>query len=117
MLSVVLILLAVFVLHNEKVVEAADNLILLEKRHSGYWTWLRERAVEVDTDQDGSNDVTVFPVSKLYLDRISADDYYFFIKDTERDSARRLIYFMDGTGFDVNKSLYDLSVKSLIFQA
>lgn len=39
--SIVLILVAVIGLQNEKVVEAADNLVLLEKRHPGYWEYLR----------------------------------------------------------------------------
>lgn len=41
MLSVVLVLLAVCFLNKERVVEAADNLVLLEKRHPGYWKYLR----------------------------------------------------------------------------
>lgn len=39
-LSVVLILLSVLFLNNEKVVEAADERILLENRHPGYWNYL-----------------------------------------------------------------------------
>ena len=39
-LSVVLILLSVLLLNNEKVVEAADNFVLLEKRHPGYGSYL-----------------------------------------------------------------------------
>lgn len=40
LLSVVMILLAVFAFHNEKIVEATDNMVLLEKRHPGYWDYL-----------------------------------------------------------------------------
>ncbi len=40
-LSAVLILLSVPFLNNEKVVEAADDLVLLENRHPGYWNYLR----------------------------------------------------------------------------
>lgn len=50
LLSVVLVLLAVFLLRNEKVVDAADDLVLLEKRHPGYWEYLRpEKMIEVQT--------------------------------------------------------------------
>lgn len=40
LLSVALVLLAVFFLNNEKVVDAADDMVLLEKRHPGYWEYL-----------------------------------------------------------------------------
>ena len=47
-LSVVLVLLAVFILRNEKVVDAADNMALLENRHPGYWEYLRpEKMIRV----------------------------------------------------------------------
>ena len=49
-LSVVLVLLAVFILRNEKVVDAADNMALLENRHPGYWEYLRP-----GEDDKGSN--------------------------------------------------------------
>jgi len=106
LLSVVLVLLAVFVLHNEKVVEAADNMVLLEKRHPGYWNWLRTDAVNEDTDGDGRTDVIVYPVSKAFLKDITSADYQFFLKDASRDDNRKLIYFLDGTGIDVDDSIY-----------
>ena len=46
LLSVVLVLLTVFLLQDNRVVEAADNLVLLEKRHPGYWEYLGPEAVE-----------------------------------------------------------------------
>lgn len=41
LLSLALVLLAVFFLNNKKVLENVDNLVLLEKRHPGYWEYLR----------------------------------------------------------------------------
>lgn len=41
LLSVVFVLLAVFALHDNRVVEAADSVVLLEKRHPIYWEYLR----------------------------------------------------------------------------
>ena len=38
--SIGLILVAVIGMQNEKVVEAADNMVLLENRHPGYWEYL-----------------------------------------------------------------------------
>ena len=46
LLSVVLVLLTVFLLRNEKVVNAADDLVLLENRHPGYWEYLRPEKEE-----------------------------------------------------------------------
>jgi len=40
-LSVVLILLSVLFLNNKKLVEATDDLVLLENLHPGYWNYLR----------------------------------------------------------------------------
>lgn len=105
-MSVLLTVIAILFLQNEKVVDAADNLVLLEKRHPGYWTWLRERASKVDIDNDKEPDVVAFPISKKYLPDITLEDYKFFLKDTERDSFRRLVYFLDGTGVDMDTSLY-----------
>lgn len=48
--SVVLTLLCVLSLKNSKVVEAADDLVLLEKRHPGYWEYLSPyKMIEVQT--------------------------------------------------------------------
>lgn len=48
--SIVLILVAVIGLQNEKVVEAADKMVLLEKRHPGYWNYLSpDKMIEVQT--------------------------------------------------------------------
>lgn len=105
--SVVLILVAVIGLQNEKVVDAADNLMLLEKKHPGYWEYLRNRKQEFDTDCDGKNDVTVNMLSKTFLqDTITSTDYKIFSKDAKSDTDRRFIYFYDGTGIDVNTSVY-----------
>lgn len=40
-MSVLLTVVAILFLQNEKVVDAADNLVLLEKKHPGYWEYLR----------------------------------------------------------------------------
>lgn len=105
-LSAVLTLLCVLSLKNSKVVEAADNIVLLEKRHPGYWKWFHENTAEVDIDNDKRVDFVGFPISKKYLSEISDDDYHFFLNVTGRDGHRRLIYFLDGTGIDMNTSLY-----------
>lgn len=105
-LTAALIIGSVGLSQNSKVVEAADEAILLEKRHPGYWEWLRANAIEVDTDQDGEHDATIFPVSKMYKNEVTTDDYQIFLKDADRDDNHRVIYFFDGTGFDVDKNIY-----------
>lgn len=105
-MSAVLVVITILLLQNEKVVEAADNLVLLEKNHPGYWEWLNSNAIWKDTDEDGKVDVKVFPVSKAFIDDVSYEDYEYFAKDVARDSCRRMIDFGDGTGIDVNGRLY-----------
>lgn len=99
-------LLAVFLLQNEKVVEAADDLVLLEKRHPGYWKWLNQNVVEVDVDQDGTDDVTIYPVSKIYKSGITSDDYRIFLRNTSQNDNPTFIYFLDGTGTSIQKNEY-----------
>ena len=92
--------------NSSAVVDAADDLVLLEKRHSGYWTWLYENATELDINQDGTNDVTIYPVSKAYLSDITSDDYRIFLRSTVQKNNRRVITFLDGTGIDIDRSTY-----------
>lgn len=48
--SVILIIFSVVALNNSAVVEAADNLVLLENRHPGYWKYLSpDKMTEVAT--------------------------------------------------------------------
>lgn len=49
-LTVALVVGSVGILQNSKVVDAADNRVLLEKRHPGYWNYLtptRERTIYI----------------------------------------------------------------------
>ena len=49
-MSALLVVVAILFLQDEKVVDAADNIVLLEKRHPGYWDYLRpEKMIEVQT--------------------------------------------------------------------
>ena len=105
--SIVLILVAVIGLQNEKVVEAADDLVLLEKRHPGYWEWLSsENSIEQNIDRNYSNEVSIFPINKNNLKKISYSDFNYFFKDMERDNNRRVIDFLDGTGINMNTMTY-----------
>ena len=59
-LSVVLILLSVLFLNNEKVVEAADNLVLLENRNPGYWNYLNpEMGTVVNVPPEGAKNLLI----------------------------------------------------------
>lgn len=50
LISAVLIIIAVGALNNPAIVYACDNAVLLEKRHPGYWEYLRpEKMIEVQT--------------------------------------------------------------------
>lgn len=105
--SIVLILVAVIGLQNEKVVDAADEVVLLEKRHPGYWEYLRNNAREFDTNGDNKDDVTVYMLSKTFLGSIiTRKDYQIFTRDSSRVRERRFIYFYDGTGIDISTSEY-----------
>jgi len=69
-LSVVLTLLAVFLLQENKVAEAADNLLLLEKRHPDYWNYLSpDKMIEVQTISEYQN----VPVDKIAADNVLFD--------------------------------------------
>ena len=115
-LSVTLVCITILGLQNSKVVEAADNLILLEKRHPGYWEYLREK-VPMDVDGDGTFDVSVFSLSKMNLSKITSSDYQIFLRDGTRDSRSRVIYFYDGTGIDVRIAEYgDVDIGSWTIQ-
>ena len=98
--------LAVFFLKNNKVTAAIDNVFLLENRYPEYWNWLRTRSDNIDLDNDSFRDVEIFPISKIYINEITDWEYQLFLKDSERESIRRVIYFFDGTGIDVNNSTY-----------
>lgn len=96
-LSIVLTLLCVLCLQNSKVVEAVDEAVLLEKKHPGYWTWLGSKTI------GAGNNTVIYPVSKLYIEDISYDDWL-LLKNTINE--RRIVDFGDGTGIDVLQSTY-----------
>lgn len=50
LISAVLIIIAVGAFNNSAIVDACDNAVLLEKRHPGYWEYLRpDKMIEVQT--------------------------------------------------------------------
>jgi len=104
-LSVVLICISFLALQNSKVVETTDKMVLLEKKHPGYWNWLHN-GNGVDFDGNGQNDVSVYSVSKMYKNGISDKDYQIFLRSSARNDKRRVVYFLDGTGIDVDQNIY-----------
>lgn len=59
----------------------------------------------IDLDGDNLKDVFVCPISKMYIDEIK-DDYHLFLRDSTRSDPRRVVYFFDGTGIDVQNNIY-----------
>ena len=41
----------------------------------------------------------------MYIDEIK-DDYHLFLRDSTRSDPRRVVYFFDGTGIDVQNNIY-----------
>lgn len=105
LISAVLIIIAVGALNNPAIVDACDNAVLLEKRHPGYWEYLRN-GIGVDSDGDKKKDTNIYCISKIKKGVITSADYQIFLRDTDRDDKRRFVYFYDGTGIDVGKNIY-----------
>lgn len=107
-LTAALVVGSIVLINNSKVVDAADNLVLLEKRHPGYWEYLCSNVVYEAQNGDEQPDVAIYPVSKIFKDEITTADYQFFLKEAYRTDKRKIVYFYDGSGFDVDKNIYGI---------
>jgi hypothetical protein len=73
--SALLVVITILSLHNGKVVDAADNLVLLEKRHPGYWDYLSpKKALDVETleELEGISESQIIE-NNLFQDLIQED--------------------------------------------
>ena len=105
-MSAVLVVITILLLQNEKVVDAADNIVLLEKKHPGYWEYLCSNGVSV---QSGDKDANVYTISKSILNQISHQDIELLEKHIRANpNMRSIINFLDGTGIviDSGKATY-----------
>ena len=113
-MSALMVVVAILFLQNEKVVDAADSVVLLEKRHPGYWEFSKIKGSYVDLDTDGEFDIALFPYSKFLLADFTPGDYRTLRNASNRKKVKKqLIYFPDGSSIDILSSEYGvLDIKS-----
>lgn len=98
--SVVLILVAVIGLQNEKVVETADDLVLLEKRHPDYFNNFIRNSYTLDNE---NSTVNVMLVSKKDFSELNFSDLKILFNRASNDSqSTYIVDFVDGTGVVLN---------------
>lgn len=104
----VMSILFLLILIHPDAVGYLDGMILLENRRPAYWRYLRDNAVQIKSADEKETDVTIYPVSKYVLPKISSSDFQFFFRALSRDRTRtrNVIYFLDGTGIDLSSSVY-----------